>query len=257
MTTETSNRPAFCTFKHNGNPHRIFPVPRKAVNASKFTNSYKSTVSNPLTIGISPQRTFDPIPLGGQPNIVALEVKVEFAAGTTQAKQDQVMGYAALWSEHAFVDFTTVGNGPVRITVAFDPQDGNSTILLGGIAIVNIGALANPTNNELRRDVLHEFGHALGLMHEHQNPNSNFQWDEQAVKDWYQVNEPIMDEATVILNILTPVANAAVATAADPDSIMAYHIPLELTVNGTSSAPNMVLSDGDKQAIRLLYLGRP
>lgn len=29
--------------------------------------------------------------------------------------------------------------------------------------------------------VVDEFGHALGILHEHQNPNVNINWDEEAV----------------------------------------------------------------------------
>ena len=37
-------------------------------------------------------------------------------------------------------------------------------------------------DDELRRVVLHEFGHALGLIHEHQNPEGGIEWNEPAVK---------------------------------------------------------------------------
>lgn len=182
---------------------------------------------------------------------------VGFAAETTDAKKTKVMQYAALWSEHAFVDFVLDVSGSPRISVSFDTGSGNYAILAGDFVMINIGALTNPTDNELRRDVLDEFGHALGLKHEHQNPNSGFEWNKPAVIQWYKDNKPKMDEAEVAHNIWTPVANPVVATAPDPDSIMAYHIPAELTTNGKNSAPNMVLSARDKQAIRLLYPGRP
>ncbi len=38
-----------------------------------------------------------------------------------------------------------------------------------------------------RTTVLHEFGHALGLIHEHQSPfKGGFEWDrDEVIKNWY------------------------------------------------------------------------
>ena len=33
--------------------------------------------------------------------------------------------------------------------------------------------------------IIHEFGHALGMVHEHQNPTGGIQWNEQAVLNYY------------------------------------------------------------------------
>lgn len=221
------------------------------------------TASNPLTIAVANQKTFnhvapvDVVVLKASKIPKVVKVTVGFDDGTADAKKTKVMQYAALWSEHAFVDFVTDVSGSPRISVTFNTGSGNYCILADDYVMINIGALTNPNDNELRRDVLHEFGHALGLKHEHQNPNSAFEWNKPSVIEWYKDNEPKMNEAEVTANILTPVATPVVATAADPDSIMAYHIPPGLTTNGKNSAPNMVLSAGDKQAIRLLYPGRP
>ncbi len=47
---------------------------------------------------------------------------------------------------------------------------------------MNYGWLTpDSTDDELRRVVLHEFGHALGLIHEHQSPNRPISWSRAAV----------------------------------------------------------------------------
>ena len=49
---------------------------------------------------------------------------------------------------------------------------------------MNYGWLdANTADDEVRRVVLHEFGHALGLIHEHQNPAGGIKWNKRAVID--------------------------------------------------------------------------
>lgn len=246
MTTPAPNRPSFCTFVHGGHPRPILPSPTNSIDVPKF--AIRAPYSD-VTIGIAHAKTFTPLAQA----TTATTVKVEFTGGDAD-KQNKVLQYAGLWSVHAYVDFTTGGVGPAKISVSFEA--GGNYAILGEVILINIGALANPTDNELRRDVLHEFGHALGLLHEHQNPNADIQWNQEEVYQWYQDNEPKMGKAEVDLNIMTPVVNPVVATAFDPDSIMTYHIPPALTSNGKHTIPNMVLSATDKVAIKELYPGR-
>ena len=43
-----------------------------------------------------------------------------------------------------------------------------------------------PSESEVRRLVCHEFGHALGLLHEHQHPQaSQVTWNRQAIMNAY------------------------------------------------------------------------
>ena len=47
---------------------------------------------------------------------------------------------------------------------------------------MNFGWLETDTpDHEYLRVVLHEFGHALGLIHEHQNPADGIEWDNLVV----------------------------------------------------------------------------
>ena len=50
------------------------------------------------------------------------------------------------------------------------------------------------TDDEYRRVVLHEFGHALGLAHEHQSPGVAIPWNEQKVYDLLSNDETTLDE---------------------------------------------------------------
>ena len=72
----------------------------------------------------------------------------------------------------------------------------------------------------------HEFGHAIGLAHEHQNPAGGIQWNEVVVIREAAKSPNFWDEATTRRNILRKYrADQINGTAFDPDSIMLYFFP--------------------------------
>lgn len=73
---------------------------------------------------------------------------------------------------------------------------------------------------------LHEIGHTLDFLHEHQNPNSGIVWNEQAVLDTFSRPPNNWDEATIRWNILRKLSPAEVSGSLwDPDSVMHYQLP--------------------------------
>jgi serralysin len=121
---------------------------------------------------------------------------------------------------------------------------------------MNFGWLTpTSTDEEIRRVVLHEFGHALGLIHEHQNPAGGIQWNRDAVirdlsgppNNWpADVIEHNMFEAYA--------AEETNFTEIDPQSIMMYPIPSSWTLDGFSVGLNSDLSGRDKQFIHEQYV---
>jgi len=109
--------------------------------------------------------------------------------------------------------------------------------------------------DELESVVLHEFGHALGLLHEHNNPDGDIPWNKAAVyrdlggppQQWTK-----MDVDNQIFSTwdrkLFPFTKPF-----DPHSIMAYSIPATWTKKGFLTGRNMMLSQGDKEFIGRLY----
>lgn len=98
---------------------------------------------------------------------------------------------------------------------------------------------------------LHEIGHALGLQHEHQNPNSTLKFDVERTYSFYTKNLG-WSKSDVDNNILAGDTNFSVKAGVwDSKSIMQYSFPQEVI-----SAPspychegldrNFVLSEGDK-----------
>ena len=64
---------------------------------------------------------------------------------------------------------------------------------------MNLGIGAATNIEQIRRPVLHEFGHALGCIHEHQSPVAGIQWNEPVVIRTYALDG--WDEATVRKNV--------------------------------------------------------
>lgn len=111
----------------------------------------------------------------------------------------------------------------------------------------------NTPDDEFSRTIIHEFGHALGCVHEHQSPAAAIPWNRDAVYYYYLVNDG-WNRAEVDAQIFAEWAAADTQfTPFDPASIMEYPVPPELTTNGFSIGWNRVLSEGDKAFIREMY----
>ena len=105
-----------------------------------------------------------------------------------------------------------------------------------------------------RQVVLHEFGHALGLHHEHQNPTNQIQWNVAVVYKYYADNHGWTKEM-VDTNILQQLSRSSTNfTAFDAKSIMLYPILPQHTLNGYSTDWNQELSTEDKRFMRRTYL---
>jgi serralysin len=188
-------------------------------------------------------------------------LRVRFNGGSA-ALRLRVQRVAEEWRPHANVRFIFVADDqPAEIRIGFVSGDG-SWSLIGRDALLvpassqtmNFGWLADDTaDDELRRVVLHEFGHALGLIHEHQSPVASIRWDVPKVYAWYSKNLG-WDEATVNANLLTKYDAATTNYSAyDPTSIMQYPVSASLTLDGTEIGWNINLSSMDQAAIRAWY----
>jgi len=117
---------------------------------------------------------------------------------------------------------------------------------------MNFGWLKPSSSDaEVQRVVLHEFGHALGLVHEHQLPAGGIQWNKPAV---YADLEPKWSREKIEKNLFATIApEEAAMTNLDPTSIMMYPIKKSWTTNGFSTGLNATLSPIDIALIRNMY----
>lgn len=104
--------------------------------------------------------------------------------------------------------------------------------------------------------VIHEFCHALGMLHEHQNPNKPIEWNYDAVWrmlcnppnkwDWQKIKTNVIDTG------FSP--DELNGSEFDPKSIMLYSFGPELTLNFKDGLKaNSELSDLDKEWLQKMY----
>lgn len=200
-------------------------------------------------------------------------IRVKFLEGNDYVKS-KVMEYAEIWEEYANIDFVFVESGTAEIRISFTMDNGSWSFFGKDSAIqskvktpngpqfvrndsgasMNFGWFNNNTSDEeFKRTTLHEFGHALGLHHEHQNKNQNIQWNEEAVYAYF-AKQGWSREKTYT-QVLKRYGNDNEVTNGvyDPLSIMHYWYPPELIKGAAKIRQNTDLSDGDKKIIAEMY----
>lgn len=105
--------------------------------------------------------------------------------------------------------------------------------------------------------IMHEFGHMLGLIHEHQLERGNMiEWDRERVYDWASTTYGWSKETTN-RNILDKYDQDQLnGTAFDPTSIMLYFFPASLTLNNKGTDQNLRLALNDLRVISTFYPGK-
>lgn len=203
------------------------------------------------------------------------KVRVRFLDGDDFLKS-KVKYYAQLWEQFANIDFVFVESGNAEIRVSFNTEKGASWSLVGKNsneysvvkagnstrtvtgnfgASMNFGWFNSNTNEtEFRRTTLHEFGHALGLLHEHQNNNRNFEWNKPVVLNYY-VNQLGWTPEKVENALFKRYGTGTEYSNKEYDrmSIMHYSVDPSFTKNGAAVGNNTQLSSGDKAIIAEMY----
>lgn len=180
-------------------------------------------------------------------------------------QQKNVEEKAQIWQQYANIEIS-FGDDPdseVRISFQADPGSwsaiGNDCLVTSYFPqyqpTMNFGWLRDDTDDtEYERVVVHEFGHALGCIHEHQSPNENLKWNKEAVYKAFSGSPNFWSKDDIDHNILQKYSPQGIsATRFDPDSIMLYQFDASLFTDDTPTKLNTKLSDEDKQMIGQMY----
>ncbi|QNN42303.1 M12 family metallopeptidase [Pedobacter roseus] len=183
--------------------------------------------------------------------------------GSTAAIRAKVIQFAKTWETYANIKFNFVTNdNTATIRVSFVSGDGSwsyigkdASSISSANATMNFGWLTSTTaDSEYSRVVIHEFGHALGMIHEHQHPLVAIPWDKPAVYAYYAAAPNYWSQADVDNNLFAKYSTTQTNYSAyDKNSIMHYSVPNELTIGDYEVGWNTVLSPTDKTFIASVY----
>jgi hypothetical protein len=181
------------------------------------------------------------------------------------AQRKKVEAKAHIWEDYANIAFTFGDDADAEIRISFSADPG-SWSAIGTDALVesyfpkyqptmNYGWLQDDTEDEeYERVVVHEFGHALGCIHEHQNPKAKMKWNRAAVYKTFSGPPNYWSKADIDSNILQKYSPQGIsATAFDDASIMLYQFDGALFTDGKGTPLNTELSEHDKQFIAQMY----
>ena len=206
-------------------------------------------------IGGGRTRAISPI---GKQWINGSTIAIRFISGT-QNQRDMVERFAPEWTEHANLKFEFTDHPRADIRVQFDADDGAWSYV--GTDNKNIPLHAATLNLGWQDQgvILHEFGHMIGLSHEHQNPEGGIVWNEQVVIDDLAGPPNFWTEAETRHNVLNKYsADQVHGTDFDPASVMLYAFPDEWTQNMGATTENDDISELDRDFVRSekMYPGR-
>lgn len=176
--------------------------------------------------------------------------------------QEKIAGIATEWEQYTNLKLDFVRDGAAEIRISFrDAGFSWSTVGTDSLSrpraspSMNYGWLTPRTPvREYRRVVLHEFGHALGMIHEHNNPAAEgvIPWDKPKVYAYYARQG--WSKADVDDNIFAVYSRDATNFSSfDSTSIMEYAVPDELTIGTYSIGWNTELSELDEDFMRRQY----
>nr|GAT54779.1 predicted protein [Mycena chlorophos] len=185
-------------------------------------------------------------------------VTYSFADGTKN-QRDKVEQVLAEWFPYANITFEKKDLGTIRI--GFEPAHGSWSYVGKTIqqvaapgATMNLGWITDDekANDSDRALILHEFGHCLGLFHEHQS--SKITVDHVVAEAYYSKTQG-WDKDAIAAKVLNTYKDADISnySAADTTSVMRLFMPSAMNLERVDVPANHVLSSLDKASMVINY----
>lgn len=186
------------------------------------------------------------------------QLRIAFEGDVPCDVQHAVMNVACQWTCYGNIRFVLIqdlARAHIRIQMLPSGSDINRSYIGTDALRANDPTMTLsewPGDEHFVRNVLHEFGHVLGLEHEHQHPDADIPWDTEKLLAAAQAGG--LSEADIRRDFLDRIERrGSLLRPYDRDSIMHYPIPNGATLGDWSVGVNSVLSEGDKALMRLAY----
>lgn len=189
-----------------------------------------------------------------------VKLTVGFMETISDGLADKIVAYANKWGQFGNVTFVRSKTSP-QIRVTRSGKEYYSYLGTGILSIprtqhtMMLGGFTEKTpDSEFDRVVVHEFGHSLGLIHEHLRQAEVDKLDPQKTIAFFE-RQYGWDAQTTRDQVLTadPESDLIGTAVADETSIMCYQIPGACTKTGVPIVGGLTLSEMDKQWIARLY----
>jgi len=187
------------------------------------------------------------IAIAGKQWVNGSTLRIRFLGGTA-SQQALVKQFAPTWTEFANLAFVFGDDPRAEIRVSFDENDGAWSYIGTDNTGIPLHAATLNLGWQDEAVILHEFGHAIGFAHEHQNPAGGIQWNEENVIRDLSGPPNFWDQPTIRHNVLEKYSvDQIIGTQFDAQSIMLYAFPGSWTKNmPQGTRENTALSEQDK-----------
>ena len=183
---------------------------------------------------------------------VGSTIRIRFLDGGSETRK-KVATIAQEWVKYANLRFEFVTSGEAEIRVTFSGNDASWSYIGTDALGVKDGKTMNLGWVE-KKNVLHEFGHVLGLIHEFSNPKANIPWNKDLIYREMVRPPNFWTKEVVDKNIFEKISATQLGEYREFDSrsVMMFNFS-ESWTGGLKLEQGEDLSESDKALVGRLY----